>query len=108
VNQTHFQELNRATSMTIESGKSYKIGTVLKQLLKNINENFKHYESRQNDLLASYNSMLYMINKEIMFQRNHEMYNGILLGVNEAGQLMVNVNGKIKTFRHKEIKLIFE
>jgi biotin-(acetyl-CoA carboxylase) ligase len=49
-----------------------------------------------------------MINKEIMFQRNHEMYNGILLGVNEAGQLMVNVNGKIKTFRHKEIKLIFE
>jgi BirA family biotin operon repressor/biotin-[acetyl-CoA-carboxylase] ligase len=107
VNQSQFQDLNNATSLYIESGKSYKIGIILRQLLKCINENFRHYESGQNDLLSNYNSLLYKVNEEIVFQKNHELYKGVMKGANETGQLMIDVNGKIKSFQHKEIKLIF-
>jgi BirA family biotin operon repressor/biotin-[acetyl-CoA-carboxylase] ligase len=107
VNQTQFPDLNNATSLSIESGKSFKIGIILRQLLKHINVNFKHYESSQNDLIEHYNALLYKINEEVLFQKNHDLYKGTILGVDGTGRIQINMNGKIKTFQNKEIKLMF-
>ncbi|HOZ50542.1 MAG TPA: biotin--[acetyl-CoA-carboxylase] ligase [Chitinophagaceae bacterium] len=106
VNQTHFNEMNWATSIQIESGKTYKIAQVLKQLMKILNSNFKKYELNQTELLATYNSMLYKAGDEIMYKKNYELYRGIIVGADETGLLTILVNGKKKSFKHKEIELV--
>ncbi len=106
VNQTHFPDMNWATSINLETGKNYKINQVLKELLKSMNTNFRKFESDPLSLLPLYNALLYRISKEITFTRNHEMYKGIILGVDTNGLLNISVNGKIRSFKHKEIELI--
>lgn len=106
VNQTHFPDMNWATSISIELNKTFKINLLIKDLIKIMNVNFRKFEMDQDSLLPVYNSMLYKVSKEIMFTKSHELYKGIIQGVNRSGLLQISVDGKIKMFKHKEIELI--
>lgn len=108
VNQMKFPDMNWATSMCLESGKQHKLNQVLKELLKLMNVNFKRYESSEHDLLPMYNSMLYKFDKQIMFKKSHELYKGIIKGVDHSGLIQIAVDGKLKSFKHKEIELILD
>jgi len=106
VNQMQFPDMNWATSVSIQSGKTFKLNLVLKQLLKNLNVHFKKYELATDELLIMYNMMLYMRGKEIMFKKNHELYKGVIVGVDRSGLLHILTEGKSKWFKHKEIELL--
>jgi BirA family biotin operon repressor/biotin-[acetyl-CoA-carboxylase] ligase len=106
VNQTHFPDMNWATSMQIERGKSYKINLIMKDLLKIMNHNFRKFEQTPDSMLIAYNNLLYKVSSEIMFTKNHEFYRGTLMGTDRNGLLQISVDGKTKSFKHKEIELI--
>ncbi len=108
VNQTHFHDMNWATSISLEAKQLYKLNIIFKQLLKLLNQNFRKYEANATELLQMYNSMLYKIGQEIMFKKNHELHKGIIMGVDETGYIQISVNGKVKSFKHKEIELILD
>ena len=108
INQTHFADMYLATSLALESGKQFKINFVLKHLIKFLNNNFKKFQTDPKALLTMYNAMLYKINEKVMFRRGHEVYSGIMAGVEENGQVLIQVDGKLKPFNHKEIELILE
>jgi BirA family transcriptional regulator, biotin operon repressor / biotin---[acetyl-CoA-carboxylase] ligase len=106
VNQGAFPDLNWATSMHLETGKVYKINTVLKQLIKYLNNAFHLFTSNPSNLIEAYNQLLYKRGMPVLFKRTHETYEGILQCVEENGQLRISVNGKDKLFNHKEIELM--
>ena len=72
-----------------------------------MNTNFQNGLFNESLLLFQYNSLLYSAGKEIMFIKNHEYYKGTILSVNGSGMIEILVNHKIKSFRHKEIELLF-
>lgn len=106
VNQEKFQDLNRATSLRAATGKSYKLNLVLKSLLKYLNQYYQLLYGNEKELFALYNKMLFNIGKPIYFTKKHETYQGTIKGVNEMGKLLMEVNGKLKEFQHKEIELL--
>ena len=108
VNQTHFADMNYASSMIIETEKKFKVNLILKGLLKVLNNNFKKYELSEDELLNTYNTMLYKVGKPITFKKNHELYSGVIEGVEHSGLLKLAVNGQMKLFKHKEIELILD
>ena len=108
INQAHFPDKYTATSLFLESGKMYKVSTVLKQLLKLMNDNYKKFNADPKTLLEVYNALLYKINEKVMFRRGHEIYSGIMAGVEENGQVFIRVNDKLKFFNHREIDLILD
>jgi BirA family biotin operon repressor/biotin-[acetyl-CoA-carboxylase] ligase len=108
INQNQFAEMNWATSIYLESKQTYKVNKILKSLLKIMNVHFRKYELKEIDLLKMYNSMLYNIDKEITFKKNHELYKGIIQGVDNSGLIQILVNGKTKSFKHKEIELFLD
>lgn len=106
VNQTKFADLTTATSLRKETGKSYKVNQLMRHLNKILNPYLEKVELDPEKLLMEYNQMLMNNGKPIFFKRNFELEHGVLKGVNPQGLLEVEINGKIKKFKHKEIELI--
>ncbi len=105
VNQAVFSDLNRATSMFNQTQEKQKVKSVLKNLLKILNKHFLKIGNNEDALFEAFNQNLYKVNKEIAFTKKNELYKGIVKGVNAFGELEVEVAGKLKRYRHKEIEL---
>jgi BirA family biotin operon repressor/biotin-[acetyl-CoA-carboxylase] ligase len=106
VNQAVFSDLNRATSMFNQTQEKQKVKSVLKNLLKILNKHFLKIGNNGHALFEAFNQNLYKVNKEITFTKKNELYKGIVKGVNAFGELEVEVEGKLKRYRHKEIELV--
>jgi BirA family biotin operon repressor/biotin-[acetyl-CoA-carboxylase] ligase len=106
VNQALFSDLNRATSILNETNVKQKVNFVLKNVLKILNKQFLKIGTKEHELFESFNLNLYKLNKEIIFIKKNEMYKGIIKGVNVQGELELEVEGKMKRFKHKEIELV--
>jgi BirA family biotin operon repressor/biotin-[acetyl-CoA-carboxylase] ligase len=106
VNQAVFSDLNRATSMFNQTQEKQKVKSVLKNLLKILNKHFLKIGNNEDALFEAFNQNLYKVNKEITFTKKNELYKGIVKGVNAFGELEVEVAGKLKRYRHKEIELV--
>jgi BirA family biotin operon repressor/biotin-[acetyl-CoA-carboxylase] ligase len=106
VNQAVFSDLNRATSILNETNVKQKVNLVLKNVLKIVNKQFLKIGTKEHELFESFNLNLYKLNKEILFIKKNEMYKGIIKGVNVQGELELEVEGKMKRFKHKEIELV--
>lgn len=106
VNQAVFSDLNRATSMFNQTQEKQKVKSVLKNLLKILNKHFLKIGNNEHALFEAFNQNLYKVNKEITFTKKNELYKGIVKGVNAFGELEVEVAGKLKRYRHKEIELV--
>ena len=106
VNQAVFSDLNRATSMFNQTQEKQKVKSVLKNLLKILNKHFLKIGNNEDELFEAFNQNLYKVNKEIAFTKKNELYKGIVKGVNAFGELEVEVAGKLKRYRHKEIELV--
>ncbi len=106
VNQAVFSDLNRATSMFNQTQEKQKVKSVLKNLLKILNKHFLKIGNNEDELFEAFNQNLYKVNKEIAFTKKNELYKGIVKGVNAFGELEVEVAGKLKRYRHKEIEMV--
>jgi len=106
VNQAVFSDLNRATSLFNQTQEKQKVKSVLKNLLKILNKHFLKIGNNEHALFEAFNQNLYKVNKEITFTKKNELYKGIVKGVNAFGELEVEVEGKLKRYRHKEIELV--
>lgn len=106
VNQTKFKDLTTATSIRIETDKSHKVNQLMRQINRNLNIFMDELHENPESLFESYNQMLMSVGKSIHYKRNFELEHGTLIGVNTQGLLEVEVNGKLKKFKHKEIEWI--
>lgn len=106
VNQAEFQNATSASSILLETGEIHKVNVVLKQMLKYINKYYHAFVEDHNLVLAEYNKVLYKIHEVSLFKKKHEILSGKILGVDEYGYIKIEMEGKIKLFRHKEIEMV--
>ena len=108
VNQTDFNHLPKATSLKVVTDTSYDIEAVLTDLMLYFEKMFPILERKEFDLIhKAYLNHLFRKDEISQFKLNDEIIDGIIREVNEAGNLMIEIDGQIREFKHKEIELLF-
>jgi BirA family biotin operon repressor/biotin-[acetyl-CoA-carboxylase] ligase len=106
VNQLEFNGLN-ATSIQQIKMEHFSIKDILMSLLDNFNFQYDAILRHSFDLLQKkYEAILFR--KDILsdFSDQSRTFKGIVLGVNESGQLRVQVDEQIRNYNLKEIEFI--
>lgn len=110
VNITDFPSLPQASSMKLETGRTFEMDELLQAILKSV---FKHLENCVTiDLIAikkNYENNLFRKDIISVFENpNGLRFNGIIKGVSDIGELLVETENKqSQKFQLKEIKLIY-
>ena len=110
VNQKFFNDLPKASSMSLLTGIIYDKDEVLSKILSAIQYYFSLLESNAyNVLKAEYEGLLFRKGKPSTFQCNNDKtFSGIIKGISETGKLMVwTEDDNIKAFDLKEIMLLY-
>lgn len=108
VNQTDFNHLPKAISLNIATDKKYDIEEILTDLMRSFEKEFSILEQKRFDLIhETYLENLFKKDETTSFRLNNQSIDGIIRDVNEAGNLIVEIDEKRKEFKHKEIELLF-
>ena len=110
INQVVFGDLEHVSSLKLESqGRNFKVQDFIKNLMLHFYNNFYKMENKHFDIIYdTYNEQLFKKGKVSVFEINNQKMNGIIQYVNKEGNLVVDLEDRgVKTFRHKEIKLLY-
>lgn len=108
VNQSDFNQLNRATSLRLESNLEYDIMAIMSDLIQVFKTNHHQIENKLwKEISDFYNSNLFRKDIESTFKIDGELKKGTIKCVNDDGCLIVEIDQEIRTFLHKHIELIF-
>ena len=108
VNQIDFNNLINATSMSLIMNKKYDLNILYKLFLEKFKgfsgevKNINSFETKLN-----YLKNLYGINLLKKFEVNNLIFDAKISGVNNKGELVLDIDGIIKEFNNQEIKLIY-
>lgn len=106
VNQSHFS-ISTATSLKMESDKSFGRSEVLQRLLEIYDEFFLLLEDEKISLiLARYHDRLYWRGEKRIYKALDEEFEAELIGIDRQGNLVLNRDGKLKHFRTKEVTFV--
>jgi BirA family biotin operon repressor/biotin-[acetyl-CoA-carboxylase] ligase len=110
VNQTHFNNLPKASSLQNITNHTFDIELILSLILQKLKYNCTLILDNNTNLLwEKLHQNLFKINVPMAFQDcNQQKFMGIIKGVNQSGKLEVQlIDDSIKTFSVKEIQLLF-
>lgn len=109
INQTNFENLPKAGSLSTQTEQNYVIEEILSGLLTKLENEYGQIENQNwKSIIANYNSKLFRKGKISVFKKENELLNGIIQKVDELGLLKVKLeNNEIKSFKHKEIELMY-
>ncbi len=100
--------LNHAVSFTQITGLFYNLDSLLQELTEQLNLELQKVQSSSFDIVkVDYESVLYGMNIKRYFRVDDGPFEGIIRGVNQHGQLCMEVDNDLKTFNQKEIKFDF-
>ncbi|MDG1731214.1 MAG: biotin--[acetyl-CoA-carboxylase] ligase [Algibacter sp.] len=110
VNQITFDNLPKASSLKLISGKEYKLDELIISILDNLKPYFLLLKDEKYDVLKDeYEALLFRKNKPSTFiNAEGAMFSGFIKGVSDSGHLQVLLEDRIlKVFNLKEIKLLY-
>ena len=108
INQTDFNQLPKATSLKVVTDKEYDIEEILTDLMQLFEKEFSILEQKEFNLIhATYLENIFRKDVVSQFRLNGEVINGIIRDVNEAGNLLIEIENTTREFKHKEIELLF-
>lgn len=104
INQQEFDS-EKAVSMSLITEKLYSIENCVEELLHCLEIRYNQLLSgAYSELWTQYHEVFYRRNKSTAFAAGGEHFDGIPIGIDEAGRLLVNINNTIKRFNVKEIR----
>ena len=110
VNQEDFPiHLKNATSLKLETSKSYDLDDILNKILIEIQNNISLLNSKEYNLLEKeYLDVLYKKNIPTMFKNSRdEIFMGLIFGISTNGNLQIQLeDDSIKEFGIKEISIL--
>lgn len=108
VNQDTFPEFPfPATSMSREAGRLFDIPALVESLVVKLENGYKQLESGdRSNLGRSYLEHLYRFNESSTFSREGRVFTGIIRGVNEFGELVVESESGIRAYGFHEIRMV--
>lgn len=108
INQTDFNHLPKATSLFLETAKSYDIVSVLTDILTVFEKEYHHIMDKHfKDIHNHYNQLLFRKDVESLFIIDDKEQIGIIRSSTTRGTLMVELNGELREFLHKQIELVY-
>lgn len=107
INQQNFENLPKASSIFVETGKTFDLMDISEQLhllfLKNLKKNINEIE-----IIEIFNEHLFKKNEVAVFEIEKTRQNGIIKSADKDGFLWVELeNLGLKKFYHKEIELLY-
>ena len=107
LNQTTFPVFPvSATSLVLEKGTTTEPNDMAVKLTAKILARYEQLKSGKGEFIEQeYLQRLYMIGSPAFFTSEGKEFRGMIRGVNEYGELLVEAEGKIKSFAHQEISL---
>lgn len=107
VNQTAFGDL-KATSLKCETGNFFNIQEVVFMLTEELNRYYELLENQQFGLLNDlYHQHLWKRGEYVAFHHNGVLKNGTLIGTDDRGMLLMDVEGQQFVFDLKEIQFSY-
>jgi BirA family biotin operon repressor/biotin-[acetyl-CoA-carboxylase] ligase len=110
VNETAFSDLPQATSMKLVTGNAFNLEEVLQIISQAVLEELNNLETKDMvKLKVSYEEMLFRKNKLTVFEdASGAKFNGMILGVNDAGELIVDSEDEVRrAYELKNIKMLY-
>lgn len=113
INQIHFAENLRATSMALATRTGtkvdeYNLEILLPELLVSLEKFYlKLRAGDASSLKAHYLRKLYGYGEPQRFRASGEMFTGVIIGIDETGQLAVQQENTIRYFSFKEVEFLF-
>ncbi|MCZ4318013.1 biotin--[acetyl-CoA-carboxylase] ligase [Aequorivita viscosa] len=110
VNETHFLNLPQASSLKLETGKTFNLDEVLQTILKSVFGNLNNLAKKDfSELKQLYENYLFQKDMVSVFETPETLrFNGIIKGVSDIGELLVATeNAPLQKFQLKEVKLIY-
>jgi len=106
VNQLDFNSPN-ATSMALVTKNEFDLSEVSSSLTKEFNHWISFADRKAPFVKQEYLKHLFGLQKSKRFKSFEHEFDGVIEGVNEHGELEINVSGELKSFKNKEISFLF-
>ncbi|PHR14848.1 MAG: biotin--[acetyl-CoA-carboxylase] ligase [Aequorivita sp.] len=110
VNETDFLKLPQASSLKLETGKTFFLEEVFQSIVISVFQNLKDLTQKNfEDIKLKYENELFQKEKVSVFETpDGSRFNGIINGVSEIGELLVETeNEGLRKFQLKEVRLIY-
>ena len=106
INQQEFGELN-ATSVLLETGSTQKIHNIMEVILLSLEKWYQKLKNQEyEEIILKYHSLLFWRNENHVFYIQGELIEGQIKGINNRGQLVVEIKGTERNFDNKELVFI--
>ena len=106
INQQEFGTI-KATSVLLETGLYQNRDHVMELILLYMEKWFQKLKNKQyEEIIFKYHALLFWRNEKHIFRVQGEPTEGKIKGINDRGQLIVEIKGKKRTFNHKELIFI--
>ncbi len=109
VNQTHFENLPKATSLQNETGIDFDLEELRLSIIATIQHEYQRLINQEFESIDFYyHNHLYKKDQVAVFEYQNQLENGIIKGTNFDGQLVIELeNSGLKNFSLKEIKMMY-
>jgi BirA family biotin operon repressor/biotin-[acetyl-CoA-carboxylase] ligase len=105
VNQVDFYSTN-ATSMALVTKNEFDLSEVSSSLTQEFNHWISFADRKAPFIKQEYLKHLFGLQKLQRFKLLDHEFDGVIEGVNEHGELEINVSGELKSFKNKEISFL--
>jgi BirA family biotin operon repressor/biotin-[acetyl-CoA-carboxylase] ligase len=106
INQEQFTQPN-ATSLFKLTGNTYDVAQCLKELTEELRKELLLFSTSEDAAIRRYYlSHLFLLHEEAEFSIDTERVKGIIQDVDDAGRLLVSINGNVRAFNNKEIRFL--
>ena len=108
VNQKEFvgEYRKEPTSLLLETGAEINIDQLKESVYQQMVSNLTEYTSNKEKFLGYFKNHNYLLNKNVSFVCNKQIFNGIVNGVDESFNIVIKNNGKEHHISSGEIELI--
>lgn len=110
VNETDFPNLPQASSLKLETGKTFDLDEIFEKTTNSIFKNLRNLSEKDfSEMMQRYESNLFQKGVISVFESPEGLrFNGIIKGVSEIGELYVETeNTSVKKFQLKDVRLIY-
>jgi BirA family biotin operon repressor/biotin-[acetyl-CoA-carboxylase] ligase len=109
VNQDSFPPLlKNAGSFYIHSGKAFDLENIYQELITSLNIRYKEFkDGQEQEQRKFYQSKLFRLDEPNFYRLGDHFVEGVVRGVNNEGQLMLEIEGIMYFLNNKEVEFIY-
>ena len=109
INQKYFENLPKASSMSLITGQLFDINEVFLEILKQLKIQLNLLTTEKfAEIKNQYETSLFRKDKPSTFQLpDHSLFTGIIRGVTASGKLQLQTEDALKTYGLKELSLLY-